>query len=525
MSFWDSLVSLYYESFNDSHSDYVMMDFFNFSDIKRCLNEYKNFDSEQLQQKAANVYLTYFHFVADRVPAYNDFLFSQGISHYDIKTTADFNEIPWVDKNNYLRRYRLNELCVDGKIQSNVTASISSGSSGIPFAWPRGTYQNVESYFTTELYLTNIFEINKYKTLVVNCFSMGMYVAGTFISDTIIRVAAKGYDALVVSPGLNQGDIETVIVDLSKSYDQIIIAGYPPLIKDTVDAMNLKGFDWKEKKVRFLFATEGFSETWRNNIIASVGQDPEDYKVSLNIYGSADSLILGHETPISIYVKKLIEKGDVFSNAVIGSCRRCTFVQYNPLLRYFQKTNKEILFSSFAGIPLIRYNIHDEGGIITHSALQKKINTLGTDFSADLTIKGLDDNNWRLPFVYLFGKSNNVISFYGLKIYPENIQASLESDKLKKYVSGRFQMRAKENLAGYREFHLDIELGLNVIPDTQIEVLIETEVVRVLKNKNAEYNCLNQALGEKSLPAFMFFQKGTGVFSMTSVKHVWAISS
>ncbi|OIP97289.1 hypothetical protein AUK40_03530 [Candidatus Wirthbacteria bacterium CG2_30_54_11] len=517
MSLFDKFYPMYYRSFEDRDSTKHLLDFYYSTDIDHLIAEYRTYNSVLLKEKAKSLYLDFFHFIAERVPAYKDFLRLNGVDHTKIVSSDDMQRVPWVNKKNYLGKYAPNELCVDGSLRSNGLVALSSGSSGQPFSWPRGGFQDVESNLTAEVFLKDIFEIDKYKTLVINCFSMGMYVAGLHVTNMVIQASYKGYDLLVATPGLSLSDIDKVLREASGPYDQIILAGYPPFVKDVVDYSIAHGFSWSKRKLRFLFAAEGFSEKWRENIITSASQDFSDLSISLNMYGSADSLILGHETPISICAKRILESNDQVSTAVIGSTRTCTLIQYNPLMRFFEKENNELIFSSFAGIPLVRYNIHDEGGLFTHNELYSQFLKIGVDLHNELRNNNIN-NSWKLPFLYLFGKSDSTISYYGLKIFPENIKAALESDQLKQWATGKFRMQVKDDNNGIQKIIIAIELGFALEPSVELVTIFSRELVVTLRQKNSEYNRLYESLGEKSLPLVKLFPKGSGLFSNDVVK-------
>src|SRR5688500_9070579 len=121
------------------------------------------------------------HEMARRVPAYKNFLEKEKIDAERIRTYEDFQKyIPIIDKENYIGQYPLSDLCFDGDILRNRIISGSSGSSGTPFFWPRGIDQDLEGRDMFGEVYDSTFEMDKTKTLLVVCFSMGTWIAGTF---------------------------------------------------------------------------------------------------------------------------------------------------------------------------------------------------------------------------------------------------------------------------------------------------------------------------------------------------------
>src|SRR3989344_5952796 len=62
--------------------------------------------------------LQLFSLMAQRVPAYKDFLKKNNINAEKIKTINDFKHVPTIDKDNYLRIYPLEKLCWDGELKA-----------------------------------------------------------------------------------------------------------------------------------------------------------------------------------------------------------------------------------------------------------------------------------------------------------------------------------------------------------------------------------------------------------------------
>lgn len=447
-------------------------------------------------------FLDLFHRVATQVPAYQKFLHEYGINHLSIKTWQDFIKLPTVDKNNYLHKYPLEELCWQGTFHQQHMISASSGSSGDPFFWFRSSWQEFEASLTHELLFRKFWQIDKKKTLLIVNFSMGMYVAGVLTQNCGQRLAEKNYPLTVISPGISVTECVRIIKELGGKYEQVILAGYPPLLKDIVDTGSKAEIDWSQIDIKFLFAGEGFSENWRSHIIKAVNGKMETDS-SFSLYGSADANILAQETPASIDLRRLASNNDDLAKTLFGQNERLPgFFQYNPLARYFENVEGEMVFSADSSIPLIRYNIHDSGQIIDHNEIliKSKAASLPDDIIESI-------NNWPWPFLALQGKSDAVI-YYGLLIYPENIRAGLYSEKISSYVSGRAAVakRYDQNKNSYLE--VNIELAPGIQSDFKLEKIITNELLAGLIETNLEYNRLREAMGSKVNPRIKLLPHG-----------------
>ena len=134
--------------------------------------------------------LELFHEMADRVPAYKDFLKQRNINHRDIRTIDDFKNVPTIDKDNYLRQYSRQQLCWGGEFANDRwVISTTSGSTGEPFYFPRTDLQDEYYTLTAELYLRENFKIHERKTLYIDAFAMGAWIGGLFTYEAVHRVA------------------------------------------------------------------------------------------------------------------------------------------------------------------------------------------------------------------------------------------------------------------------------------------------------------------------------------------------
>lgn len=74
----------------------------------------------------------HFKNVYSTVPAYRQFLFDNGVTNIDdINDFETFRKkIPLTNKSNYLSKYNLQDLCIDGTLDGNDFYAVSSGSTG-----------------------------------------------------------------------------------------------------------------------------------------------------------------------------------------------------------------------------------------------------------------------------------------------------------------------------------------------------------------------------------------------------------
>ncbi|HBR76066.1 MAG TPA: phenylacetate--CoA ligase, partial [Cyanobacteria bacterium UBA11159] len=343
---------------------------------KRVITAFEKFITTPLETRLKNsIYptaniLSLFHSVATTVPAYQGFLKKNNIESSAIKTLEDFQKLPLISKENYLRRYPLPELCRDGKLENCDMIAVSSGSTGNPTFWPRFFTDELEIATRFEQIFHDSFAADTKQTLAVICFTLGTWVGGMYTASCCRHLASKGYPITVITPGNNQTEIFRVIQELAPLFEQVVLLGYPPFIKNIIDIGIAQGIPWHQYHIKMVFAGEVFSEEWRSLVGERVGANNPCYD-SASLYGTADAGVLGNETPLSIKIRRFLAENPDAARTLFGESRLPTLVQYDPLSRFFEVQDGTLLFSGDNGIPLIRYHISDNGGLITYDEMMK----------------------------------------------------------------------------------------------------------------------------------------------------------
>lgn len=498
-------------------------DFWSFSADKASqLLEQK--EPEYWEKKGEQLAPELFHTAAERVPAYKDFLKKQKIKHSLVKTIQDFKKVPPVDKNNYLQKYPLEALHIDGELSDAQMISVSSGSSGEPFFWPRAGLLELETTYVQEMYLKTFFHIDKYSTLYLDCFAMGMYIAGPIILNSALRISQKGYPMMVITPGLSMDDILRVLPKIGTKFEQVIISGYPPYVKDVIEEGRQEGIFWNKLKPRLILAGEGFSEQWRDRV-AELGGITDVFNSIINLYGTADASIISHETPESIVFRRFADQDKKLRIDLFGDRypnRLPTLVQYLPTQKYFEVIDNEIHFTATSGVPLVRYNIHDDGGIVSYNKVAQSCKERGFDAAKTLRQGANDSPSWKLPFVYLYGRSDLTVIIYGANVYPENIKTALESNNLVKKVTGRFTMTTEYNQRQDPYLLIHIELAQGEQNTKALEEKIQSIITDTLLHLNDEYRSSYNAKGDMMRPTIRLHEKGNQqYFARAKHKQRW----
>ncbi len=172
-------------------------------------------------------------------------------------------------------------------------------------------------------------------------------------------------------------------------------------------------------------------------------------------------------------------------------------------------------------IPVVRYNIHDRGGIISfEKALQTAANH-GYDLLNTLTEYGYQKKDiWRLPFFYVWGRTRGSVLLYGIVIYPENIKAALDDPAISSQTTGNFQMETIFDQEQNPHLQIKVELSSDAEPNADMERGFVKVIAKVLEKQSTEYNRLRQEMKDEVLPQIILCKyKDPRIFDSSSIKY------
>jgi phenylacetate-CoA ligase len=449
-----------------------------------------------------------FHEAARSVPGYAKFLAARGVEPNSVRSEADFARLPPTSKAEYHRAYPLHELCKNGDLSACDFFAVSSGSTGEPTFWPRFATDEYGTARRFEQVLVDGAELPKKRTLGVVCFALGSWVGGMYTTSACRALSLKGYPLTLITPGNNRAEILRVLGALAPAFDQVVLFGYPPFLKDVIDAGRADGFDWSRTPTRIVMAGEVFSEEWRALVAERLGGiDPALHTASL--YGTADGGVLANETPASVKIRRLLAQHPGAARELFGEARLPTLCQYDPLHRYFECPDTELLFSADGSLPLIKYKILDRGGIIPFESMRAFAIRHG--FEAAL------DGARPLPFVYVFGRTGFALSFYGANVYPENVAVGLEQREFSALVTSKFVMELSHGADQDVELVVSVELAQRAEPSERLSNDVATSIRRELERLNSEF--LNYAPAERRTPRVRLLPLGHPEYFPIGVKH------
>ncbi|MHB1865369.1 MAG: phenylacetate--CoA ligase family protein [Candidatus Saccharimonadales bacterium] len=476
------------------------------------------------QRRGERRALKLFHEMALRVPAYRDFLASRKFSPNRVKNINDFALIPPIDKDNYLRKYEKHMLCWDGNFSHGQwVISSTSGSTGNPYYFPREASQDWQYAITAELYLRSNFNIQDRSTLYIVAFPMGAWIGGLFTYEAIKIISQNSsYDLSVITPGIHKQEVINAVKQLGHHFDQIIIGAYAPFLKDILDDGRRAGVHWEKYNVGFIFSAEAFSERFRDFVIEECKVD-NPLKSTLNHYGTVDLGTMAHETPESILIRRKLVEGAKLKLLFPESNRQPTFAQYNPELFYFEEVSNNLYCTAYSGLPLVRYDLKDYGGVIKGKDVHSKLMNGGIHIDKLIAESKISDTIWNLPFVYVYERNDFSVSYYSFLIYPDTIRRALQSIELKKHVTGKFSMQSDYDKDGRQRLHVHVETKYGVIHEDSLNALIKKSLHDVLVKESSEYREVSRIIGDDAKPIVYLWDYEDPTHFKSGVKQRWVV--
>ncbi len=487
-------------------------------DSHTILRRYENKSSrywEKLQQTHA---LTIFKLATKHVAAYKKFLRSNSVAENSVKKYDDFVKLPFINKKNYFHIFDHEELVKNKfyKTESLVMTS-TSGSTGMPTYFPRTEKIDWQYSVLAEFFLSNG---PKGSTLVIDCFGMGVWIGGLITYQAFRIAGLRGLPVTIITPGINKKEIFHSLKTLAPHFDNVILAGYPPFVKDILDEGRQEGIDFTKFHMRLLFAAESFTENFRDYVCKAAGIK-NCYADTLNIYGSAELGAMAFETPGSIFIRRLAIKNTKLFKKIFPLGTIPTLAQYNPEFVSFEEKDNHIFITADGPVPFVRYQIGDVGGTYTFDKLKKLFELEGINIIQEA--KKIHLSLLQLPFVFIHIRSDFSTKLYGAIIHPQPIQEALQSNELKSHVTGKFALMTKSDKNHNQYLEVNIELRNNLKPNSSLIKKAKEAITKFLLRKNAEYKNNFSSMPKKVTPVVKLWPHESSQYFKPGIKQAWIV--
>jgi phenylacetate-CoA ligase len=346
---------------------------------------------------------------------------------------------------------------------AGTTIDESSGSTGTPYNWIRSARERMVAHRNIAFFARYAFGTEP--LITINAFSMGAWAAGFNMSLGMLR------HGIVKSVGPDADKILSTLKSLGPDH-RYLISGYPPFLKHLLDEGDRAGFPWAEYRMHALVGGEGMSEELRDLLLGR-------FESVYSGYGATDIEIgMAGESPVSIALRRLARVRPDIRRALFGDDPRLPMVfQYNPLIHFLEVNDDRELVCTVSRLdllaPRVRYNVHDQGGIVPFERVAEVLAGFGFDLRALGETPEVAGPRgalpWAepipLPFVWVNGRRDATVSVMGANIYPEDVETSLYRDAEVVPRLRAFRLSVVDDADGTPRPHVALELEPNDVDD------------------------------------------------------------
>jgi len=371
----------------------------------------------------------------DQCPAYQRFLEAEGFKPGGKWKLSD---LPVMTKENYVKKYSIEDRCYGGRVPATgVVIDESSGSSGVPNNWVRSADEREDVKHILQLNYQLIYRDTG--CILLNCFALGPWATGMNVSMSLVDVG------ILKSIGPDQKKLENTLTIFGPSY-RYLVFGYPPFIKSFVDSTTL---DLTKYRLDLIVGGEGISESLRTYLL-------QYFSSVVSSYGASDLEInIGVETPLTIGLRRLCQSNKTLCEHLFGKQTPPMIFQYNAL-DYIIETNEsgELIFTigrQTGAAPKLRYNLRDSGGVLSHKELAERLK------NESLSIEDLPKPQSQFPILYVYGRADLTVPFYGAKVYPTDIEDIINADPVLIKLINSFQLASYEDEQINRRLKIHLE--------------------------------------------------------------------
>jgi phenylacetate-CoA ligase len=433
---------------------------------------------------------------ARKVPAYARFL---------DRNSGAGEAVPEMDKDSYIKAYAPEARCVGGRIPAKgVMIDESSGSTGTPYNWVRNLRERKDSHLFISYFARYCY--GSKPGITINAFSMGAWATGINMGQ------AMQHNGIVKNTGPDIAKILNTLSFFGPKYGYLVL-GYPPFLKQLIDAAETRGFPLQEYRLDALVGGEGMSEGLREYL-------RKRFRKVFSGYGATDLEIgIAGETPLSVAIRRLAKDDAAVREALFGNDSRLPMVfQYNPLMHHIEVNgNRELVFTITRGSllsPRINYNVHDEGGVMRFDEMAKALKAAGRNIEDLIAETGCESLG--LPFLWIYGRRDFTLSVMGANIYPEDLEQCVYADADLARITKSFCQSLLDTPEGGVRPGFFFEV--TVEPTEALKRHFEESILRHLLKVNADFAEAWKEYPETLVPVVALYGAGQGPFQADADK-------
>ena len=200
-------------------------------------------------------------------------------------------------------------------------------------------------------------------------------------------------------------------------------------------------------------------------------------------YGASDLEInIGVETEWTIALRARCSQDRALCVELFGRDTPPMIFQYNVLDHWIEPLpGGELAFTicgNTGAAPKLRYNLHDLGGVYRFRDLEQRLRARG------LAAADLADRHSCFPVLFVYGRSDLTVAFFGAKVYPSDVEATILEHAVLSHAVRSFQFASYEDDRVDRRMAVHLELSPDVgreslgLTDTELSEIFYAGLAR-----------------------------------------------
>ncbi|MEP7028235.1 MAG: CoF synthetase, partial [Candidatus Eisenbacteria bacterium] len=294
--------------------------------------------------------------------------------------------------------------------------------------------------------------------------------------------------------------LEATLHTFGKDYRYLVMA-YPPFARAFVDATTL---DLAAYHLDLVCGGEGMSEALRTHLSRS-------FRSILSSYGASDLEInIGIETAFTVALRRCCAEDPALSRALFARDTPPMIFQYNALDYVIETTPEGTLLFTIVRVdgaaPKLRYDLRDIGGTMTSRELAARLRAQG------IAPASLAESRSAFPLLYVFGRGDLTVAFYGAKLYPTDLEAVIQGRAELAAVVRGFQFASVEDQEARRQLEIRLELVAEPSQTVPDPAWIRDAFYDGLADANQDFREVRRMFPREAL-AISIHPFGTGPFA------------
>lgn len=307
---------------------------------------------------------------------------------------------------------------------------------------------------------------------------------------------------------LHGGRLLAIAERLNRERQQVIIAGYPPFLKDLTDYVLQKGHKMSDFSVIGVVGGQAISEAMRDQLIK------HGFNNIYSSYGASDlDINLGVEADDEIFIRKAIEKNPGLARELYGENKGLPMVfHYDPMNYHVEvgeagELTDELIYTAARTdrhSPRVRYVLGDKGRVYVPSDVQALLAKYGI-FHKFKT---------NLPLMFVWGRDSTVV-FNGANLAFTELERAITDEPTLESIVLKKAFYAYHDEQGVEKLEIWLELNDGkAMPDQEHAKEHATYLLSKLSELNQDFRYQLESLDMgTALPVVRFFKRGESPIS------------